>query len=80
MFCQCKSGGEAKQEREGDCRGGICERIDRRFDGRDVKDRAAPVDEEFGVVVGGETLLNLAALTPVRFEAEEGAEREGGER
>ena len=45
-----------------------------------IKYGAATVDEKFFVIVGGESVLDFAALTTVRFEAGEGTEWEGGER
>jgi hypothetical protein len=44
---------------------------------RDVEQRAASVDEEFFVVVGGEAVLDFVALSAVGFEAGEGADGEG---
>jgi len=47
---------------------------------RDIKHRTAPIDEKFGIVICGETILNFATLTTIRFEAEEGTDRKRGKR
>lgn len=47
---------------------------------RNIKHRAATIDEKFFVVVGGESVLDFSALTAVGFEAGQGTDGERGER
>ena len=78
-FGEGECGGETEKEGNDDGCRGVGKRVESRFDGRDIKDRATTIDEEFGVVVGGKSVLDFATLTTVRFEAEEGTDRERGE-
>ena len=79
-LASANAAGKPSSEGKKDGCSGISQRIDRRLNRRDIKDRAAPVDEKLRVVIGCEAILDFAALAAVCFEAEEGTEWQGGKR
>ena len=66
-----------KRKRKDDGDTSKAQRVKRGLHRRDIEQRTASVDEEFFVVVSGETVLDLVTLSTIGFEAGEGADGEG---
>ena len=79
-FGEGKGGRKAEEEGDDYRCGGIREGVENCFYWRDIEYRTTAIDEEFFVVVSGESVLDFVTLSTVSFEAEERADWEGGER